>query len=84
MNAGFAAALLSIVHAGEVVKEQRGRMEVLQRDAEFGGIRIGEGISREHLSDDFGPHETAGIAEHLLQRRFEMRLSISGKWEVLR
>jgi len=84
MSAGLSAALLGIVHAGEVVKEQRGGMEVLQRDAEFGGIGIGQGIGSEHLSDDFGSDEAAGIAEHMLERGFEMRLSISGKREVVR
>jgi hypothetical protein len=54
VDAGRAATVLGVVHAGEIVEEERGGVEVFEGEAELGGVDRGEAVGGEHLGDDLG------------------------------
>ena len=74
MNAGNAAPLRGIVHAGQIVEEQRSGVEVFKRDGQISGGYCIQAISRRHLKDHARPDQAAGIVEHMTKRLLEVRV----------
>src|SRR5271168_1754098 len=65
MRARRAAPLQGIVHAGEVVEQQRGGVEVLESDGEPFGVIRAQSISSGHLKDELWTDQAARVVEHM-------------------
>jgi len=67
VDTGSAAALDGVVHAGQVVEDQRGSVEVLEGDGEVvGGLGV-KIVGRAHAKHHAWPDHAAGIREHVVQ-----------------
>ena len=78
----LAAALGGVVHAGKIVEEERGGVEVFERDAEFGGVGGRKVVGGEHAGDDLGTDEAAGIAEDAVERLTQVRFGLRRERKV--
>src|SRR5665213_4439079 len=71
MSTGNAAPLHCIVHAGQVVKQERGGVEVLKGNCEFLSVNGIQPVRRCHLENQLGAHQTPGVVEHMAKGIFE-------------
>src|SRR5208282_2881320 len=74
MNAGHAAPLHAIVHAWQIVEDQRRRVEVFERNGQVFGWGLMQAVRRGHLKDHPWADEDAGIIEHMTERFLEWRV----------
>src|ERR1035438_7915355 len=79
VDAWNSAPLDGIVHARQIVEDQRRRVEVFERDGQvFGGSLI-QAVRRRHLKDHLRPDEAARIVEYMTQRFLEGRVEEGGQ-----
>jgi hypothetical protein len=65
MNAGNSSPFRSIVHARQVIEEQRRGVEVFERDGQIFGVFTSQAVSNSHLIDQPGTDETPVVIENM-------------------
>ena len=72
MSTRNAAPLQRIVHAGQVVKQERGGVEVLKGNGEILRVDGFQPVRSCHLKNQLGTHQTPGVVEHMTEGTFEV------------
>src|SRR5450631_3328091 len=65
------APLQRIVHAGQVVEQERSGVKVLECNGEFLGMIGIQPVRCCHLKNQLGAHQTPGVVEHMAKSVFE-------------
>jgi hypothetical protein len=65
------ATLKRVVHARQIVEDQRCRVEVFERDCQLFGRGLLKTVRLSHLKDHPRADEAAGIVKHVPQCFFE-------------
>src|ERR1039457_1378667 len=72
MSTRNAAPFHCIVHAGQVVKQERSGVEVLDGNGEILRVNGIQPVRRRHLENQLGAHQTTGVVEYMAKGIFEV------------
>jgi len=74
VNTGNSAALIGIIHARQIVEDQRGCVEVFKRDGQVPGGCLPQAVRRRHLIHHARPNKAPRIVKNMAKRFLQGRV----------